>query len=194
MEQTDTGLKLSAAVTKIDESIEELDETVQSYGQTLESYREDEASRQQVETAVDMVVDGFESVFSDQNWLGEVTAAITDSEPENSYQKFVAYQGLVRAADELEEPDNSQVNGPYPGSETGLVRHDKENILDAWQDFSRTYKEAIKLENLAREISMEEGQKEKGLDPYAFDTPFTVLENEYSRVSDLNQCVNAGYR
>lgn len=193
-EQTDTGLKLSAAVTKLGESIEELDETVQSYGETLESYREDQASRNEVENAVEELVEDFEDVFEDQNWVGEVIGEFTDTEVQNSYQKFVAYQGLVRAADELEEPDKSQVNGPYRNPDNRSVKQEKENILSTWNNFLEIYEEAVELENTVEEISLEEGQKEQGLDPYTFDTSFTVLEQEYQRVSDLNQCVNASYR
>lgn len=193
-EQTDKGLKLGAAVTKLEESIQDLDQAVESYGETLESYRDDQASREEVETAVDDLVQGFEDVFDDQNWVGEVTGDITDTEVENSYQKFIAYQGLVRAADELEEPERSQVNGPYTFSNRGSVKEQKEDILGTWSDFSELYEEAVELENTVEEISLEEGQEEQGLDPYAFETPFRVLEQDYQRVSDLNQCVNASYR
>ena len=195
MEQTEKGLQLNTAVTKLDESIQELDETVQSYGQVLESYRQDEASRQRLETAVDDVVTDFETVFNDQNWVGEITAEITDAEPENSYQKFIAYQGLVRATDQLEEPDNSQLNRPSIHQNRGNVRDQREEILETWETFFETYEQAIDLENLAREVSLEEGRESEGLDPYAIDTPFSVLEEEdYERVSDLNECVNASYR
>ncbi|MFB6115086.1 MAG: hypothetical protein ABEK04_02250 [Candidatus Nanohalobium sp.] len=193
-EELDSGLKIGAGVNKLDEDIGELETTVQQYGKALQEYLEEDAPRQKLEETADQMTEDFQVVFSDQNWLGETTAELTDTEVQNSYQKFIAYRGLVRAADELEENENSSAGRPYREEGFGSLRSERTEVLDTWNWFLDIYSNAVDLESRSRRISAEEAREEEGLEPYAFDTPFMLLEEDYDRVSDLNQCVNSSYR
>jgi len=80
------------------------------------------------------------------------------------------------------------------GNREGPVQREQDEILETWKRFQDIYGEAVDLEDAARELSVERGKEQEGLDPYAFETPFQVLEERYDRIADLNECVNGSYR
>lgn len=192
-EQFEKGVKIEAAAERLDQKIQELDETVTEYEEILEQYQNNQASRQEIKESIDDAVDQFHAVFDAQNWLGELTAEMTEKEVENSYGKFAAYRGLVCAADEIQDADETQVSRPRLRTGNGALRDESEGLVESWDLMTQVYEEAVNLENLAQEISLEEGREEEGLNPYAFDTPFSILQDQYQRVADLNRCVNSSY-
>lgn len=193
-EQFETGVQIEAAVEKLEEETEELDQTVSEYGQAIESYRDDQASMEDVEQAIEEVVQSFQGLFQAQNWLGEITGDITEKELDKGYEKFSAYRGLVCAADEIDRDQENSVTGPRIPTGTGVLREESEGLIQSWQQMLDVYEDAVRYEDTAQQISLEEGRKKEGLDPYAFETPFQKLEGGFERISDLDQCVNTGYR
>jgi hypothetical protein len=192
--QFETGIQIQAAAEKHGEKVEQLDQTVSEYGEAIERFREDQASTQDVEEAIDEMLNCFHGLFETQNWLGEITGQITNQEVQEEYEKFTAYRGLVCAADQIERDQENSVAGPRIPTGTGVLRKESEALIDAWGDMLQAYEAAVRYEDDVQQISLEEGREQEGLDPYAFETPFQALENEYQRIQDLNQCVNTGYR
>lgn len=193
-EEFEKAVQLGAGVSKLDESLQELDEAVEEYGQVTEGYSQGDLEREQVQETVDNVIQGFEEVFSDQNWLGESTAGIIGKNVEGQYEKFIGYQGLVRAADQVQNEGESSTSMHRPQLNDSPVREEAEEIIETWNSFLETYSSAVDTESTLREVSVEEGSEEEGLEPYAFETAFMSLEDEYDRVSDLNEFVEGNYR
>lgn len=193
-EEFEKTVQLGAGVSKLDESLEELDETVQEYGQVAEGYSNGDLDREKVDETVQEVVDSFEKVFKDQNWIGKSTGGIIDKDIDGEYEKFIGYQGLVRAAGQVQKENDQTSSVHRPQIQSGPVREEAEEIIDTWDSFLETYSDAVEAESSLREISSDEGSQVEGLDPYAFETAFMSLEDEYDRVSDLNEFVEASYR
>lgn len=193
-EQFDRGVQIEAALEKHGEDVEKLDDKVSEYGQTLESYRLEQASLEDVEEAVEEVVQIFHGLFDSQNWLGEVTGEITGKKVDSDYKKFTAYRGLVCAADQIDKEQDNPVAGPSISKGTEALSEESETLIETWQEMLDVYEEAVEHEDTAQQISLEIGREQEGLDPYAFETPFQALEGAYDRVSELNQCVNLDYR
>jgi len=189
--EKDIQVKMGAGLEKLGQEIESLDSAVEAYDETLSEYRDGEVSLEEVEASAQEVVQEFSGVFSAQDWLGETTGDIAGPEPSNSYDKFTAYRGLVFAAHHTEEDVNEIT---VTGNRKGPVQRDQDEILETWERFQEVHEEAVNLEDAARELSLERGKQQEGLDPYAFETPFQALEDQYNRIGDLNECVNASYR
>lgn len=182
---------MGAGLDKLKKEIEALDSTVDRYEEALHEYRDSDIPVEEVEETVDAVVDEFSNVFSSMDWLGETTGSIAGADPEESYEKFTAYRGLVFAAHHTEENVNEI---RVTRSREGPVQDEQDEITDTWNEFREVYGKAVDIEGTAREISLEAGREQEGLDPYAFETSFHVLEDQYERISDLNQVVNSSYR
>lgn len=192
-EEFEKTVQLGAGVSKLDESLQELDEVVERYGQVADKYDQGDLEGEKLQETVEQVVQGFEQVFSDQNWIGKSTANIIEKDIDGEYEKFIGYQGLVRAADQIHREKDEDVSMQRPKLQDSPVSEEAEDILDTWNRFLETYSSAINSESVLRQISAEEGAEEEGLDPYAFETAFMNLEEEYDRVSDLNEFVQESY-
>jgi hypothetical protein len=187
----DISVQMGAGLDKLEKEIEALDSTVERYEKALHEYQDSDIPVEELETNVEAVVDDFCNVFNSMDWLGETTGSIVGGEPEESYEKFPAYRGLVFAAHHTGENVNEI---SVTCSMDGPVQREQEEIVDTWNEFKDVYGKALEVEDTARDISVEEGREQEGLDPYAFETPFQVLEEKYDRISDLKECVNGSYR
>ena len=187
----DISVQMGAGLDKLEKEIEALDSTVERYEKALHEYQDSDIPVEELETNVDAVVDEFSNVFNSMDWLGETTGTIAGADPEESYEKFTAYRGLVFAAHHTGENVNEI---SVTCSRDGPVQREQDEIVDTWNEFKDVYGKALEVEDTARDISVEKGREQEGLDPYAFETPFQVLEDQYDRISDLNECVNGSYR
>lgn len=193
-EEFEKTVQVSAGVSKLDESLQELDDVVEQYGRTAEQYDQGDLDREDVRETVDQVAETFEAVFEDQDWLGESTADIIGKDIEGQYEKFIGYQGLVRAADQVQTEEEDKLSARRPQINDSPVREEADELIDTWNRFLDTYSDAVEAEAVLREVSAEEGAQEEGLDPYAFETAFMALEDEYDRISDLQEFVDSSYR
>jgi len=187
------GIQLGSGVNKLAANIEALDSTVENYLEVLEEYIDDNMPREELESSIDQVINDFTDVFSSQEWLGETTGDIVERQIEDSYEKFTAYRGLVHAAHQISKedaPENITLRGS--GSKSP-VENEYEIILKTWKEFKEIYEDVAEIEGIAKNVSLQEGTEEKGLEPYAFDAPLSVLETDYSRITDLNACINSSY-
>lgn len=193
-EEFEKTVQVSAGVSKLDESLQELDDVVEQYGRTAEQYNQGDLDREDVRETVDQVAETFEAVFEDQDWLGESTADIIGKDIEGQYEKFIGYQGLVRAADQVQKEEEDKLSARRPQINDSPVREEADELIDTWNRFLDTYSNAVEAEAVLRGVSAEEGAQEEGLDPYAFETAFMALEDEYDRISDLQEFIDSSYR
>ena len=193
-EGTGKKVKIEAGVDKLDETVQELEHVVEDYQGIAEDYQTEDIETSEINDTVQSTVTAFEAVFEDQEWLGQSTAEMIDKELSNGYEKFITYQGLVRAAGRIHGKDQDRSDMERPRLDQSNVRDKADEIIETWNNFLEVYSTAIEAESRLRDISLEKGAEEKGIDPYAFDTAFMELQTEYKRVSDLNEFVENSYR